>query len=178
MQTFTTPGPITAALCIPAGCIQFTAADRDTTTVEIRPADPSKGRDVKLAGQTTAGYSDGILQITAPAGNRILGSSGTVEVTVQLPTGSRVEAKAASAQFTAAGQLGDVTFDSAHGTVTIDQAATARLTTVDGDIAIGRLGGDAEIRTARGDIQVTEAAGGMVTLRTQAGAITVGAAGA
>ena len=74
MQKFTTPGPITAILGIPAGRIQFIAADRADTTVEIRPADPSKGRDVKLAGQTTAGYSDGVLRITAPAGNRILGS--------------------------------------------------------------------------------------------------------
>ena len=176
MQTFATPAPITAILDIPAGRIRFTAADRADTTVEIRPADPSKGRDVKLAEQTTAGYSDGMLRITAPAGNRILGSSGAVEVTVQLPAGSRVEAKAASAQFTTAGQLGDVTFDSSQATVTVDEAATARLSTVDGDITVGRLGGDTEIRTVRGDIQVTEATRGTVVLRTETGAITVGAA--
>ena len=176
MQTFATPAPITAVLDIPAGQIRFTAADRADTTVEIRPADPSKGRDVKLAEQTTAGYSDGVLRITAPAGNRILGSSGAVEVTVQLPAGSRVEAKAASAQFTTAGQLGDVTFDSSQATVTVDEAATARLSTVDGDITVGRLGGDTEIRTVRGTIQVTEATRGTVVLRTETGAITVGAA--
>ncbi|HEV2257500.1 MAG TPA: DUF4097 family beta strand repeat-containing protein [Streptosporangiaceae bacterium] len=176
MQKFTTPAPITAILGIPAGRIQFIAADRADTTVEIRPADPSKGRDVTLAEQTTAGYSDGILRITAPAGNRILGSSGAVEVTVQLPAGSRVEAKAASAQFTTAGQLGDVTFDSSQATVKVDEAATARLTTVDGDITVGRLGGDAEIRTVKGDLQVTEATHGRVVLRTETGAITVGAA--
>lgn len=178
MQTFTTPAPITAILGIPAGRIQFIAADRDSTIVEIRPADPSKGRDMKLAGQITAGYSDGILRITAPAGNRILGSSGAVEVTVQLPAGSRVQATAASAQFTTAGQLGDVTFDSSQATVKVDQAATARLTTVDGDITVGRLGGDTEIRTVRGDIAITEATSGTVVLRTQTGAITVGAAAA
>jgi DUF4097 and DUF4098 domain-containing protein YvlB len=176
MQKFTTPAPITATLDIPAGRIQFTAADRADTTVEIRPADPSKGRDVKLADQITARYSDGVLRITAPAGNRILGSSGAVEVTVQLPAGSRVEAKAASAQFTTAGQLGDVTFDSSQATVQVDQAATAHLATVDGDITAGRLGGDAEIRTVRGDIQVTEATHGTVVLHTVTGAITVGAA--
>ena len=55
-------------------------------------------------------------------------------MTVQLPAGSRVEAKAASAQFTTAGQLGDVTFESSQATVTVDEAATARLSTVDGDI--------------------------------------------
>ena len=176
MQKFATPAPITAVLAITAGRIQVTAADRADTTVEIRPADPSKGRDVKLAGQITAGYADGILRITAPAGNRILGSSGAVEVTVQLPAGSAVEAKAASAQFTTEGQLGDVTFDSSQATVHVDQAGTARLATVDGDIAVGRLGGDAQIRTVRGDIQVTEATSGTLVLRTETGAVTVGAA--
>jgi hypothetical protein len=176
MQKFTTPAPITATLDIPAGRIQFTAADRADTTVEIRPADPSKGRDVKLADQITARYGDGVLRITAPAGNRILGSSGAVEVTVQLPAGSRVEAKAASAQFSTAGRLGDVTFDSSQATVQVDQAATARLTTVDGDITVGRLDGDTEIRTVRGDIQVAEATHGTVVLHTVTGAITIGAA--
>jgi Putative adhesin len=176
MQKFTTPAPITAILDIPAGRIQLIAADRADTTVEIRPAGPSKGRDVKLAEQITAGYSDGILRITAPAGNRILGSSGAVEVTVQLPAGSRVEAKAASAQFTTAGQLGDVTFDSSQATVKVDQATTARLTTVDGNITVGRLGGDTEVRTVKGDIHITEATHGTVVLRTETGAITVGAA--
>jgi Putative adhesin len=176
MQTFATPAPITAVVAIPAGRIQFTAADRDSTTVEIRPADPAKGRDVKLAGQTTAAYSDGTLRITSPAGRRVLGSSGAVEVTVQLPAGSRVEATAASAQFTTAGQLGEVTFDSSQATVRVQEAATARLVTVDGDITVGRLGGDAELRTVRGDIAVTEATRGTVVLSTQAGAVTVGAA--
>jgi hypothetical protein len=178
MQTFATPAPITVILGIPAGHIQFIAADRADTIVEIRPADPSKGRDVKLAEQITAEYSEDIVRITAPAANRILGSSGAVEVTIQLPAGSRVEAKAASAQFTTEGELGDVTYESSQGTIKVDQAATARLTTVDGDITVGRLGGDAEIRTVKGDIMITEATRGTVTLRTETGAITAGASAA
>ncbi len=176
MQTFATPAPITAVLAVPAGRIRFTAADRADTTVEIRPANPAKGRDVKLAREITAGYGDGVLRITAPAGHRILGSTGAVEVTVRLPAGSRVQATAASAQFTTTGQLGDVTFDSSQATVNVEQAATARLTTADGDITVGRLDGDTEIRTAKGDITVTEAAGGTLVLATQTGAIAVGAA--
>jgi hypothetical protein len=176
MQTFATPAPITAILAVPAGRIQVTAADRADATVEIRPADPAKGRDVKLAARVTAAYSDGVLRVTAPAARRVLGSSGAVEVTVQLPAGSAVQAKAASAQFTTEGPLGEVTFDSAQGTVRVEQAATTRLTTVDGGITVGRLGGDAQVRTARGDIQVAEATRGTLVLRTQTGAITVGAA--
>jgi DUF4097 and DUF4098 domain-containing protein YvlB len=60
--------------------------------------------------------------------------------------------------------------------VTVEQAATARLAVVDGDITAGRLGGDAQMRTVTGDIRVAEAVGGTVVLRTETGAITVGAA--
>ena len=175
MQTFATPAPITAVLTVPAGRIQLVAADRADTTVEIRPADPSKNRDVKLAARITAACSDGTLRVTAPAANRVLGSTGAVEVTIHLPASSAVQATTASAQFTTEGPLGDVTLDSAQATVTLDQAATARITIVDGDITAGHLSGDAQLRTARGDINVTEATRGTLELRTQTGAITVAA---
>ncbi|WP_159032510.1 hypothetical protein [Streptomyces sp. CB01635] len=50
---------------------------------------------------------------------RILGNTGSVEVTIQLPAGSRVEAKSAAAELRGAGGLGDVTFDRAQGPVKI-----------------------------------------------------------
>jgi DUF4097 and DUF4098 domain-containing protein YvlB len=176
MQKFDTPRPISAVLDIPAGRVQFIAADRDDTTVEVLPADASKGRDVKLAENTKVEYGDGVLRVESSPKNQYLASSGAVEVTVQLPAGSRVEAKAASAEFRTVGRLGDVAFDSAQATVKLDEAASARLTTSDGNITVGRLGGASEIRTASGDIQVTEAQRGTLVLRTQAGSITVGAA--
>jgi hypothetical protein len=176
MHTFATPAPVTAILAVPAGRIHVTAAGRDSTTVEVRPADPAKGRDRKLAAQVTAAYDDGVLRVTAPDRNRVLGSTGAVEVTVALPAGSRVEAKTASARFTTEGPLGGVTFDSAQGTVTVAEAATARVSVADGDVTVGRLGGDAEIRTVRGDIKVAEAVHGTVVLRTEVGSVAVAAA--
>lgn len=176
MQQFATPAPVTVILAIPAGHIQVTAADRDDTTVEIRPADPARSRDVKLAAQVTAAYRDGVLRVTAPAGHRVLGSTGAVAVTVHLPAGSAVRATAASARFTATGPLGEVTLDSAQATVSIEEAATARLTVTDGNITAGRLGGDAQIRTVKGDINVTQATQGTLVLRTEAGSVTVAAA--
>lgn len=67
MQKFDTPAPIAAVLDIQAGRVQIIAADRADTTVDVRPADPSKSRDVKLAEQTTVEYADGTLRITATA---------------------------------------------------------------------------------------------------------------
>ena len=97
-------------------------------------------------------------------------------MTVQLPAGSRVEAKAASAEFRAVGRLGDVAFEGAHGAIKIDEAASVRLTAIAGDVAVGRLDGPAEISTAKGDIRIAEAVRGTVVLRTQAGDVSVGAA--
>ena len=132
---------------------------------------------MKAAEQTRVEYADGVLRIeAAPAKNRVLGHSGSVEVTVQLPAGSRVEAKAAAADLRGVGRLGDVSYECAQGTVKLDETDGARLTLQSGDITVGRLGGPGELRTQQGDLRITEAVRGTVTLRTEAGQITVGAA--
>ncbi|MFD5522487.1 hypothetical protein [Streptomyces sp. NPDC127066] len=177
MQKFDTPAPVSAIIDIPAGRIQVIAADRADTTVEVLPADRAKSRDVKAAGQVRVAYGDGVLRVEAlEAKNRLLGPSGSVEVTVQLPAGSRVEAKAAAAEFRGVGRLGEVTFEGGHRSVKLDEADSVRLTGLDADITVGRLNGPGEISTQKGDLNVVEAARGTLTLSTQMGNITVGAA--
>jgi DUF4097 and DUF4098 domain-containing protein YvlB len=176
MQKFETSAPISAVLDIPAGRVQLIAADRADTTVEVLPANAAKSRDVNAAEQTTVAYADGVLRIETPAKNQYLGPSGAIEVTVKLPAGSRVQAKAASTELRTVGRLGDVAFEGAYHQIKIDEVASLELTAVDGDIEVGRLGGPAQISTARGDIRITEATGGTVVLRTESGDITVGAA--
>jgi DUF4097 and DUF4098 domain-containing protein YvlB len=177
MQKFATPAPVSAVLDIPAGRIRFIASDRTDTTVEILPADASKSRDVKAAEQTEVAFADGVLRIDSSAvRNRALGPSGSVEVTVQLPAGSSVQAKAADAELRGVGRLGDVTFESARGSVKLDETGGAVLGLLAGDISVGRLGGPAEISTKKGDLEIAEAMGGKVVLRTDAGDVTVGAA--
>jgi DUF4097 and DUF4098 domain-containing protein YvlB len=176
MNKFDTSAPVSAIIDIPAGRIQVIAADRSDTTVEVLPADASNARDARAAEQTTVEYGDGVLRIQAAAEQTVLGSSGSIEVTVQLPAGSRVEAKAASTEFRTVGRLGDVTFDGAQAAIKLDEAAGARLTTLDGDVTVGRLDGDAEISTGRGDIHIAHATRGTLVLRAQAGSISVDAA--
>ncbi|WP_433246472.1 DUF4097 family beta strand repeat-containing protein [Streptosporangium sp. CA-135522] len=177
MQKFDTPTPVTAILDIPAGHIRLIAADRTDTTVEILPANTAKSRDVQTAEQTTVTYTDGILRIHTPQPkNQLLGPSGSIEVTIQLPAGSHIEAKAASAEFRGVGRLGDVTLDGAHGSIKLDETESAHLTLQAGDITVGRLGGPAQINTQKGDLRITEAVRGTVVLRTEAGQIAIGAA--
>ncbi|MFE7899730.1 DUF4097 family beta strand repeat-containing protein [Streptomyces sp. NPDC057424] len=177
MQKFDSPAPVSAVLDIPAGRIRFIAADRSDTAVEVLPADASKSRDVKAAEQIRIAYDNGVLRIEAPAAKHgILGHSGSVEVTVQLPAGSRVEAKAAAAELRGVGRLGDVAFEAAQGSVKLDETGSARLTLLAGDISVGRVDGPAQISTQKGDLRITEAVGGALALRTEQGDISVGAA--
>jgi Putative adhesin len=159
MQKFATPAPISTVLDIPAGLVRFIAADRNDTSVEIRPANAAKSRDVQAAEQTEVAFADGVLRIRGEVRNQILGASGAVEITVQLPAGSRVEAKAASAEFRGVGRLGDIAFEAAQSDIKLDEAANVRLTTQAGDVTVGRLTGSAEISTRKGDITVGVAAG-------------------
>ncbi|MFZ4185933.1 DUF4097 family beta strand repeat-containing protein [Streptomyces pseudogriseolus] len=174
---FDTPTPVSVLFDVPAGHLRFIAADRADTVVEVLPAGARKSRDTKAAEQTTVHYGDGVLRIQGPsAANSLIGPSGAVEITVKLPAGSHVEGKAAGAELRGVGRLGDVTFDGAQGPVKLDETASARLTVLDGDVSVGRLGGPAEISTQKGDIRVTEAVRGTVTLRTEHGDISVGVA--
>ncbi len=177
MQTFDTPAPISAVLDISAGRIHLIATDRTDTTIEVLPANASKARDVTAAGQTTVTYADGVLRIhTSGPANWLLGPSGSVEVTVQLPADSHIEAKTACSELRSVGRLGDLTFDGAYRQIVIDEAASVHLTAVDGDIEVGRLGGPAQMTTARGDIRIAEAVRGTVVLHTHSGGISIAAA--
>ncbi|MFF1651330.1 DUF4097 family beta strand repeat-containing protein [Streptomyces sp. NPDC058240] len=177
MQKFDTPTPVQAVLDIPAGRIQLIATDRTDTTVEVRPANPAKNRDVKTAEEIQIAYTDGVLRIEAPeTKSRLRGPSGSVEITVQLPAGSHIQATAAAAELRGVGRLGDVTFDGGYRTVKLDEAASARLTGLDATITIGRLNGPGEISTQRGDLNINQATRGTLTLNTQMGNITVDAA--
>ncbi|MFD5435447.1 DUF4097 family beta strand repeat-containing protein [Kitasatospora sp. NPDC127067] len=177
MQKFDTSAPITVVLDIPGGRVRFIAAERGDTTVEVRPAEAGKNRDVQAAERTDVAFADGVLRITtAAAGHQLLGPTGSLEVTVQLPAGSAVRGRAAAAELRVVGRLGDVAFDGAYRTTKVDEAASLDLTAVDGDVEVGRLTGPARIATTRGDIRITEARRGTVELTTQAGSITVGAA--
>jgi len=176
MQTFATTAPITTVLDLPGARVQLIAADRTDTVVKVLPADAAQGRDVKAAEQTTVSFADGVLRVETPVRHQVLGASGSVEVTVQLPAGSDVEAKAASADVRGVGRFGDVTFEGAQGVIKVDEAARVHVTTDAGDVTVGRLHGPAEITTGKGDIRITEALRGTVVLSTETGDVSVGAA--
>ncbi|NUR30680.1 MAG: DUF4097 family beta strand repeat protein [Catenulispora sp.] len=176
MQKFDTAGPVSVVLDIPAGRVRLIASDRGDTTVQVLPSEESKKRDVKAAQQTEVSYADGIVRIVTADASRVLGSSGSLDVTIELPAGSRVEGKAGAAELSGTGRLGEVVFEGGYRQVELEEVASAHLKVHTGEVRIGRLAGPAQIRNSQGDITVAEAVTGAVDLRTESGSIAISAA--
>ncbi|MCQ4046369.1 DUF4097 domain-containing protein [Streptantibioticus rubrisoli] len=175
MPSFDTPEPISATAHVEAGSLRLTAGDRLDTVVEVRPRDPKKDLDVRAADQTEVTYAGGALTIRTPKPRYRLGRTGTVDVTVELPTGSRVDMTGAWAQLLGEGRLGEVRVKTTAGDVRLDATGPLQLTASHGSITVDRVEGMAEITTSSGSLRVGTVDGPAV-LKNSHGTTTVGAA--
>lgn len=85
--------------------------------------------------------------------------SSSTRVNVDLPAGSRVTARTASADIRLDGRFGEVDVKTASGDVTIGTTGSFELSTASGDLAAGSIDGDARISTMSGDARIGEIAG-------------------
>ncbi|MFI6509477.1 DUF4097 family beta strand repeat-containing protein [Streptosporangium sp. NPDC050855] len=174
MPTFDTPEPIHAVIELMTADVRIHAGDRTDTVVEIRPKDGLDDTGAQGAEQIRVEYSRGRLLVKAPAPT--LRSwfrwSGSVEVTVELPEGSRVDAKT-TGDFHCEGRLGDSRFETADGDIWLDRTGRLRLNTADGDVTVVRSAGHTDVTTANGEIRIHEIDGAAV-IRTANGSITLG----
>ncbi|MFF7721142.1 DUF4097 domain-containing protein [Streptomyces luteogriseus] len=174
MPSFDTPEPISASAHVEAGSIQFTAGDRADTVVEVRPRDPKKDLDVRAADQTEVTYAGGALTVRTPKSG-LFGRTGTVDVTVDLPTGSHVDTTGSWTQVLGEGRLGEVRVKTSSGDVRFDATGPLKLTASHGSITVDRVDGAAEITTSSGSLRVGLVEGPAV-LKNSHGTTTVGAA--
>ncbi|MGP3684342.1 DUF4097 family beta strand repeat-containing protein [Streptomyces sp. IBSNAI002] len=175
MPSFDTPEPISVTAHVEAGSIQFTAGDRLDTVVEVRPRDPKKDLDVRAAGQTEITCAGGVLTVRTPKTRYLVGRTGTVDVTVELPTGSRVDMTGAWAQVLGEGRLGEVRVKTSSGDTRFDTTGPLNLVASHGSITVDRVEGAAEITTSTGSVSVGLLDGPAV-LKNSHGTTTVGAA--
>jgi DUF4097 and DUF4098 domain-containing protein YvlB len=175
MPSFDTPQPISVNAHVDAGSIQFAAADRADTVVDVAPRDPKKDQDVRAAEQTEVTYASGVLTVRTPKQRYLVGRTGTVDVTVELPTGSRVDMTGAWAQVLGEGRLGEVRVKTSSGDVRLDTTGPLQLTASHGSITVDRIEGMAEITTSSGSLRVGTVDGPAV-LKNSHGTTTVGTA--
>lgn len=176
MRTFETPEPIAVTVELGVGDIRVEASDRTDTVVDVSPSDPAKEGDVSAAAQTLMEYADGRLLIRAPRGWRRWtpwGGGESIEVRIELPSGSDVHAEAGVAALRCAGRIGDCRFRTGVGDIRLDEAARVELKTGAGEITIGRVDGPTEVVTGSGAIAIARA-GATAVVRNGNGDIWVG----
>jgi hypothetical protein len=179
MPAFDTPEPITADIQIYLGQVRIHASDRADTVVEVRPSDPSTEASVQAAEQTIVEFSGGRLLVKGPKPKAlsyllVMPRRGSIDVIVDLPAGSRVEAEVA-ADLIATGPLGQTVLRSSNGDLRLEETGPLEAKTSNGDISVDRVTGPAEATASHGAIRIGTIDGpGMV--KTSTGAITLGEA--
>ncbi len=194
MPTFDTPEPISVTLELAIADIRVAATDRRDTVVDVRPSDPSKKSDVAAARQTRVEYANGALLVRSPKGWRQRspwgpGGKESIDVRIELPSGSSVRGAAGVGTFRCTGRIGECHYRTGVGDVVLDRtgalelkagagavtvekvAGTAEVKTA-GAIRIGRIDGPASIKNSNGDTWIGEVTG-EIRVRAANGAIAV-----
>lgn len=164
MPIFDTPEPISVAISLIVGDARVIASDRTDTVVEVSPSDSSSEEDLKAAEQVRVELSQGRLLVKALKQWRHYGpfsGGGSIDVSIQLPSGSHVQGDAAMADLRGEGRLGECRFTTSTGHIWLDQTGPLQLKTSAGNIAVDRAVGDAEV-TGSGEVRVGEVDGAAV----------------
>lgn len=173
---FDTSGPISVTAHVEAGSLQLTADDRTGVTVDVQPRDPKKELDVRAAQQTQVTFAHGTLTVRTPRPRyRVLGRTGTVDITIALPAGSGLDMDGAWTQVLAEGELGETRVKVSSGDVRLDTTGPLQLTASHGSITVDRVKGTAEITTSSGSMRAGFLEG-PATLKNSHGTTTVGTA--
>jgi len=163
MTIFETPEPISVTLDIGVGDLRIVASDRIDTVVEVQPSDPAKPSDVSAAEQTRVDYANGVLQIKAPKGRRrfnFLGGGESIDVRIELPSGSDLRGDAALAALRCTGTLGACRYKTGGSDITVEHVSGAtELTTGTGAVKVDRIGGSAMIKNGNGNTWIGEVVG-------------------
>jgi DUF4097 and DUF4098 domain-containing protein YvlB len=197
MPNYETPELISVTLELGVGDVRIVASDRKDTVVRVRPSDEADESDVKAAQQVRVDFADGMLRVTGTKARVFDFSRKTrsVDVSIELPSGSQVSAEMQMGDLRCAGQLGACTLETSPGNVWLERTGPLRLNTGAGHVTADGITGNAEISTGSGKVQLGEVEGtavvkssngdimidavaGDARLRTANGEISVDRAGA
>lgn len=164
MPVYATPEPISATIELSAGDVQIVATDRTDTVVEVRPTDASDDSDVTAARQTRVDYADGVLTVRGPRSRALDFSkrSRSVDVLVELPTGSQVHATLSAADVRSTGTLAQCRLTASVGHFRLDRTGPLHLRTSGGHVSVDAVDGDAEVSTGTGRVRIGSVTGAAV----------------
>ncbi|MET0844065.1 MAG: DUF4097 family beta strand repeat-containing protein [Mycetocola sp.] len=177
MPTFTTSTPIDLAINLPVGAIDVIAGDRTDTVVTVSPTNPGRAVDRRGAEEARVDFDGQRLTITGPKARLSwIGPTDSVDVTVELPAGSRLTAEISVGGVRTVGRLGATRIKSSMGPVDVDTTGDLWLRASHGNATVGRADGGVEITADHGQIRIGTIAGDAV-LKASHGSILIGESG-
>lgn len=177
MPTFPTPEPIDLAINLQVGDIDVIATDRTDTVVTVTPSSPNKAADRRGADATRVEFDGGRLTVVGPKPKlglmSFIGATESVDVTVELPAGSRFTAESAVGSVRTEGRLAATRIKTTTGTVELDTTGDLWLRAGHGNATAGTVDGTAEITADHGQIRIDSIARDAV-LKASHGSIRIG----
>jgi DUF4097 and DUF4098 domain-containing protein YvlB len=164
MPQFETLEPISVTLELGVGNVRIVASERTDTTVEVRPSDDSDESDVQAAERVRVDYANGVLHVAGPKARVFDFSRRTrsVDVCIELPTGSDLSGELQVGDVSGAGRLGECRFKTSAGNVRFERTGPLRISTAAGHITADEVAGNAEIHTATGNVRIGDVNGSVV----------------
>jgi DUF4097 and DUF4098 domain-containing protein YvlB len=156
MPSFPTPDSIAVTIEL-VGDVRITASDRSDTVVMVRPGDPTKAADIRAAEHTIVELTGDRLRISLPRDWRRytpFGGKETIDVTVDLPTGSQLAVDSDLGNISAEGELGECRVKTAMGNIRLDRTGALQASTAFGSLAVDHVGGLADLHSGSGAIRV------------------------
>jgi len=162
MPLFETPEPISVTVELGLGDLRVVASDRTDTLVEVLPSNPAKKADVAAAAETRVEYAGGMLVVKAPS--RWLYSfrgagSESVDVRIDLPAGSHLDAKVGAGPIRSTGRVGNCRAKTGIGEIRLDETDALEASTGAGEISVGAATGRADVSTGTGALRIGSVSG-------------------
>ncbi len=173
MPIYPTPSPIDLALNVQVGAIEVVATDREDTVVIVAPTNPEKATDRRGAEETTIDFNGDRLTVTAPKPRfSVIGPSESIDVRVELPTGSRMTAEISVGGVRTTGRLGATRIKCSTGAVDVGDTGDLWVRASHGNATAGTIDGTADVTADHGRIRVATVIGD-ATFKASHGAVTI-----
>ena len=179
-RTFPTPEPVRLVVENAAGFVSVSAAETETSTVQLEPDNPDAEDLVAQAivecRPKKGGRNVLVVKLPKAQGLGFLRHNG-VTVRVAVPEGSDVDVATASADVEVTGSVGDLDLSTASGELSADDVAGGvSAKSAKGNITVGNVGGELRVHTASGDLRCSSVTG-RVLFASASGDLEIGSAG-
>lgn len=177
MPTYITPAPIDLAVNLQVGAIEVHASERGDTVATVSPTNPASALDRRGAEETRVDFDGHRLTITGPKPRfSVIGPTESVDLSIGLPSGSRLTAECAMGGVRTIGRLGATRIKASMGLVNIDTTDDLWIRAGHGSVAVETARGNIEITADHGQIRVGTVDGDAI-LKASHGTIMIGESG-